>query len=163
MKYVTYIYFFTIILNMTLSLSLMSQNTDSLNSLPSNDLEMTFVRNHISQTPDSLYFNILKIDNTTQTAIVGKVNLNFPSNFQLISPNNSLITIPAMESVYFPVRASIPFGAEGNKSYLVVADFKYGNKIVTKNNYIDIIGKRKWNMYIEQKNFYVSEYKNIYM
>ena len=142
----------------------MSQNTEPSDSnLTSNieDISLTFVKDHISQTSDSLYFNVIKIDNNTSSPINGKLTLTLPCGFQLISQNNTLLNIEANQSYYFPIRASIPTEVEGDKSYLIVADFKSNNKFYSKNNYIEIPGQRKWKMYIEQKSFYVSEYNQI--
>lgn len=164
MKYVLNIYFFLLILLSTYSSQLMSQNSepsDSTLTSSLDDISINFIKEHISQTPDSLYFNVIKIDNNSTSRISGILTITLPSGFQLISQNNTTLNIEANQSYYFPIRASIPTEVEGDKSYLIVADFKSNNKIYSKNNYIEIPGQRKWKMYIEQKSFYVSEYNQI--
>ncbi len=164
MKYVLNIYFFLLFFLLTYSSPLMSQNSqisDSTSVSNTEDISISFIKDHISQSPDSLYFNVIKIDNNKSTPIDGKLNITLPSGFHLISPNNTKLNIDANQSYYYPIRASIPTEAEGDKSYLIVADFKSNDKIYSKNNYIEIPGQRQWKMFIEQKSFYVSEYNQI--
>ncbi len=164
MKYVLNIYFLLILFLLTYSTKLMSQNTEPIDSTLVSELQdvsLNFVKTHISQTPDSLFFNVIKIDNNSSNTIRGKLTITLPSGFQLISQNNMSIDINANQSYYYPIRASIPTEVEGGKNYLIVADFQTKDKTYSKNNYIEIPGQRQWKMYIEQKSFYVSEYKQI--
>lgn len=157
MKYVIKIYFLLILIY--LSTSCYSQSHSSTSAFDSTgDLKISFVKYQVTQSPDSLYFNIIKIENLSAEVKQGDFSIHLPNNFKLISSFNSLQEIPANGSIFIPIRVSIPKDVEGEKSYLVVADLKIDDKIYSKNSYISVAGKRKWDMYISQKKVYVNAY-----
>ncbi len=130
----------------------------SKDSLPQ-DVELYFIKEKIHQSPDSLYFNVLKIDNKTTGAITGNLKIIIPEFFKLIAIPTESHTIPAGESIYIPLRISIPRDVIGNQTYIINADFKYKEKNYSENNYISIPAKRGWDMFIDNKNIFFNEFK----
>lgn len=178
MKYVPKIYFLTILLifsflfdlNANVSLNekvnaVLTNNEDftfdniTVDSL--NPIQLIFSKPVVNQSVDDIYFNILKIRNSSSKDIKGSLNFNLPQNFKLIVSSDSLITIPANQEKFIPIRVSIFKGSEGDKNYLIVADFKYDNKVVSQNSYLSIIGTRNWDMNVAQRKQYVNTYNTI--
>jgi len=88
-------------------------------------VKMSFVRYKTSQSPDSLYFNILKIKNNTDERISGTVNINIPDGWKLISRAKNRVRVAPGKFAIIPVRIALSRDARGGVGYVISASMLY--------------------------------------
>ncbi len=125
------------------------------------DFSVIFIKRNVTQSTDSLYFNVIKLTNRTPNNLSGKFNITLPSRFTLISLVDSIIEVPAGQSKYIPIRVSVSTEVEGGKNYILIADFEYNDTLVSKSSYIKIPSSRNWTMRLPSANYFVNNYNPI--
>lgn len=124
------------------------------------ELELIFIKEIVEQSPDSLYFNILRIENNTEKSISGTLRITLPDGFRLISFSNMKYSVNPDSSIAIPIRVSIPYKALGGQTYVVNSLFSYDENNVNKSCYIKIPEKRKWRMETEQSDIYLNNIRS---
>lgn len=122
------------------------------------DIEIDFIKQKVEQSADSIYFNVCKFKNTTNSAISGKIRINVPNGWHLIANPSMEITLEANDSISLPVRLSIPRNAVGGMAYVIDASFEAKSGYYSGAAYIKIPLKTKWDMYLENTTIYFNEY-----
>ena len=110
-------------------------NTD-VNSNEAIKLKFHFDR--IETSAKSTIFNVLKIENTSNNNISGKLNFSAPKNWNLFGDNMLEINVPANDSLSIPIRVAVSKDVMGEVGYSIVATFVYGNKIKSAYNFVTI-------------------------
>ena len=126
---------------------------------------MKFVRYKASQSPDSLYFNILKIKNNTDKRLTGTVNINVPEEWKLISPAKNRVRIASGKSTYIPVRVVLSRNARGGVAYVINASMIYKQSVQNQNSeqllrtdcYVSIPRISDWKMSLPKRVIYFSK------
>ncbi|MCT4580952.1 MAG: hypothetical protein N4A35_06000 [Flavobacteriales bacterium] len=122
------------------------------------DIEIEFIKQKVEQSADSIYFNVCKFTNTTNSPISGKIRINVPNGWHLIANPSMEITLEANDSISLPVRLSIPRNAVGGMAYVIDASFEAKNGYYSGAAYVKIPLKTKWDMYLEHSTIYFNEY-----
>lgn len=124
----------------------------------SDTLIIAFIKNVINQSPDSLYFNILKITNYTKEKISGELSFSFPDGWNLISAQGNQLELFPGDSAFIPVRLAIDKESVGSLSYVLNAIFKTDDAIFSTNAYITIPGYSTWTMSLNKSLVYFNQY-----
>jgi len=140
-----------------MQISIFGQESDTLQQKTT--IELEFVKINVTQSTNSLYFNILKITNNQSDAISGKLTISTPEKFQLISYTAQDYTIASKKTLNIPIRISLPNNVIGNQTYIISASFKTRDNNYLKSSYITIPAETKWDMNIETKKFYFNDFK----
>lgn len=124
----------------------------------SDTLILSFVKANVEQSPDSLYFNILKIANYTKEVVKGELTFSFPEGWSIISMHGNILELNPNDSAFIPVRLAIDKSSIGAISYILNATFKKDDEIFSTNAYISIPGYNRWYMYVNQTVCHFNEY-----
>jgi len=127
---------------------------------------MSFLKEKSEQSPDSVFFNILKITNTNGKDINGVVTITVPQGWKLISPEQTTVKIAPGNSEYVPVRVSLSRQAKGGISYLVNALLHSDRALfpdknqtsVSKSCYVTIPKKTSWDIFPVQSTVYFNRF-----
>lgn len=84
-------------------------------------VEMKYIKQKSEHSPDSVFFNILKITNINAHPVQGVVKISVPVGWQIISEEETVVNIPAGQTEYIPIRLSLKRNATGGTSYIVNA------------------------------------------
>lgn len=126
-------------------------------SQTNNDIIVSFVKKTDSLKITELYFNILKIHNTTSNAITGNVTFNSPENWKIIAfPMEQTIIEPG-DSALIPIRVSPANNALGGTSYIVNGTFKTREKQFSANTYIALPSVTRWEFSVNKTKVYFTE------
>jgi hypothetical protein len=88
------------------------------------DITLSFVKANDSLEVSSIYFNVLKIINSSSKVVSGNVTFNGPKNWKIITfPSGQTIINPG-DTAWIPVRVSPDVNAIGGISYIVGGTFK---------------------------------------
>lgn len=129
-------------------------------------IAMEYVKEKVEHSPDSAFFNILKVTNHNGKAIQGVVRVTAPVGWKVISEEETIVNIEPDESTYIPVRVSLARTANGGVSYVINATL-YSNRTlfpdknqtsISKACYITIPKKVKWDMYPVTRQVYFDRY-----
>jgi len=126
---------------------------------------MSFVRYKATQSPDSLYFNILKIRNNTDERISGTVNINIPDGWKLISRAKNRVRVAPGKSAYIPVRVALSRDARGGVGYVINASMLYKPGMQNRNSeqllrtdcYVSIPRISKWKIHTPKRVIYFNK------
>ncbi len=159
--------------NPTLSPPNTIKQPDSANVLSAKTSEhslvkLEFVKHKALHSPDSMYFNILKITNTNSTSVAGKVRISVPKEWALISGGETEINVAPGATKYIPFRVSMDRRIVGGTSYIISATLVsdrslYSDKnqySVSKSCYITSPQRRKWDLYPVQRSIYFDRYNS---
>ncbi len=122
-----------------------------------NDITASFVKVTDSLKTSSLYFNILKISNNTNKAIIGNVTFNGPENWKIISFPSDQTVIQPGDSALIPIRVSPATDALGGISYIISGTFKTSTKQISANSYLSLPSITKWDFSINKTQIYFTE------
>lgn len=127
---------------------------------------MEFVKEKAESSPDSAYFNILKITNHNGSLIQGVVTFSLPKGWKLISGERTNISVAPGATEYIPFRVSMARSVTGGASYLINATL-YSNRSLypTKNQtsvskacYITVPRQTSWDVYPVQRIVFFDRY-----
>ncbi|MEM9025133.1 MAG: hypothetical protein AAGB22_15405, partial [Bacteroidota bacterium] len=115
-------------------------------------LRLQFVKPQKDHAPDSLYFNVLRIDNNTGAPLEGTVSINFPDGWSLVSQPKTKVNIPNGQSYFLPVRMVLGKASKGGQTYLINAQLaREDAPAVAANAYINIPRNTRWDITTPQK------------
>ncbi len=77
---------------------------------------LNFIKPNVKCSPDSLLFNILKIENTTTEKIEGELSFTLPDGWIIVYNNQKKISLLPGQQVFIPLRISIPKKAKGGEA-----------------------------------------------
>ena len=117
-----------------------------------------FINDNTLQSPDSLYFNILKISNFTKKKISGELTFTFPDGWNIISAQGNVLELLADDSAFIPVRLALNKESVGALSYILNATFKVDGEMFSTNAYITIPGYSIWTISLNKSLVYFNEY-----
>lgn len=132
------------------SLTCFSQNHRS-------DIKISFIKTNDSIKSSNLYFNVLKIYNNSANAISGNITFNAPENWKLITFPVEQTIIQAGDSAEIPVRLSPSFDAAGGISYILSANFRTSERLISTNTYLTIPSIKRWEMSTEKSSIFFTE------
>jgi hypothetical protein len=142
----------------TLLTSLIVTNFNFTNN-PDDSLYFGFVKPVISQSPDSAYFNVLKIKNYGVNRFRGLLRLYIPDNWNSFSLLPEEITLDPGDSLALPVRVTLPNQLRGGVAYVVMASITTRKEEFTTNGYVKAPRKTDWNMSLSNNLAYFNEYE----
>ncbi|MDP4239748.1 MAG: hypothetical protein Q8904_09815 [Bacteroidota bacterium] len=120
-------------------------------------ITLSFLKGNDSVKTSELYFNVLKIRNTSTKTVRGNVLFNSPENWKIISFTENETIIQPGDSVSIPVRVSPTADALGGITYILGATFKTRENQTTTNTYLTIPSKSKWEFIANKTNLYFTE------
>lgn len=130
---------------------------DSLEALDKK-IQVSFKIKKSEQSPDSVYFNVFTVTNTTSKSVVGDLKVRVPEGWKLIAdPSMDNISLAAGESITLPLRISIPVNAVGGVAYVVDVSFTNNEGVFSGATYIKIPMKSKWDAEVFEKEVYFNE------
>ena len=129
-------------------------------------IAMEFIKEKTEHSPDSTFFNILKITNNNGSAIQGLVRVSVPQGWKVISAEETTVNINAGQTEYIPIRVSLDRRAAGGTSYIINATLISNRSLFSDKNqtslskpcYITIPQKRQWDVYPLQRSVYFDRY-----
>lgn len=135
-------------------------------SQPHSVVSLEFVKEKVEHSPDSTYFNILKITNNNGNPIQGTVRISVPQGWKLISDEETAVNVSPGNTQYIPIRVSLARTALGGVSYLINATLHSNRSLfpdknqtsVSKACYIIVPQKRQWDFYAIQRTIYFDRY-----
>ena len=131
-----------------------------------NVISMEFIKEKVEHSPDSIFFNILKVSNNNAKPVQGVVRISVPVGWKVISDVETMVNITPGNTTLIPIRVSLARNAVGGVSYLVNATL-YSNRTlfpdknqssVSKACYITIPKKVKWDIIPEYRLVYFDRY-----
>ncbi|PCH93918.1 MAG: hypothetical protein COB85_06250 [Bacteroidetes bacterium] len=124
-----------------------------------NNIQIKFVKYKTFQSPDSIYFNVLKLTNNTTERISGVAKVRVPANWNLISDDSKSISINPGESAYVPVRLVLARTVKGGVAYVVSATFDYdlAKPLLSTTCYITTPKVSKWRFFAPKRIVYLSK------
>ncbi|UTW63366.1 TonB-dependent receptor [bacterium SCSIO 12741] len=126
----------------------LQEKLDQLN--PDGDLSIAFMRPNQSHSPDSSYFNIVKIDNNTGSPISGKVKIIGPDNWNIVYSISGSTTVQPGQPLYIPFRISLPAETYGGLSYILNAYFELDDKKYTGIDFVRTPVKSNWKLIMDK-------------
>ncbi len=125
-------------------------------------ISMSYVKEKVEHSPDSIFFNILKVTNNNGYAIQGNVKISVPVGWKIISKEETVVNINPGLSEYIPIRVSLARTATGGTSFVISATLISNRSLFTDKNqnsvskqcYVTIPKKTKWDVIIFR--FYVT-------
>lgn len=129
-------------------------------------IRMEFLKEKTIHSPDSTFFNILKITNTNAKTVKGVVRISVPIGWKVISAPETAVSIEPGETFVVPVRVSLARTVTGGVSYVVNATLSSDRALVHDKNqtsaskafYITIPRKTKWEVYPLARTIYFDKY-----
>jgi len=127
---------------------------------------MSYVKEKVEHSPDSTFFNILKITNNNGSVVQGVVRISVPMGWKIISAEETNVTINPNQTEYIPIRVSLARTATGGTSFVISATLISNRSLFTDKNqnsvskacYITIPKKTKWDIYPVQRTIYFDRY-----
>jgi len=138
-------------------------NTDinsstELSTIYKDTIIVRFIKENIQQSPDSLYFNILKISNYTKEKVSGELSFSFPDGWNIISAQGNILELLPNDSAFIPVRLAINKESIGALTYILNASFKTEDEVFSTNAYLTIPGFSQWKMSLNKSVVYFNQY-----
>jgi len=130
----------------------------TINTTFSDTVLMEFIKTNVTQSPDSLYFNVLKIVNYKSKSISGELTFTAPTGWNIISAQGNIINLDSSDSAFIPIRLAIDNEVVGAFTYMLNATFKTDDEIFSGNAYITIPGKRYWDMGVDKSIVVFNQY-----
>ncbi|MFH1321748.1 MAG: SPOR domain-containing protein, partial [Bacteroidota bacterium] len=131
---------------------------EPLPKIPEDTIVMRFVKKKTLHSPDSLYFNVLKITNNTKKRLTGSVTINIPDSWKLISLSKKRINIAPGKSAYVPVRVALSRETKGGVAYVINASFVTSDGLLLNSDcYISIPRITKWKIYAPKRVIYFAQ------
>lgn len=122
---------------------------------PKAPLYLEFVKPKKNHRTDSLYFNVVKVVNNTNSAVRGNAIFLVPDDWKMLSPKRTPIVVPAGSIQYVPVRIKLPRSMKGGLTYLLTAGLDRDNeKRVLANAYINVPKVSRWGASSNDKTIY---------
>ncbi len=135
-------------------------------SIPSAVVSLEFVKEKTEHSPDSTYFNILKVINKNGSPVQGVVRISVPLGWRLISSEETTVNIASGSTEYIPIRVSMDRKAIGGTSYIINASLVSSRSLyhdknqfsISKSCYVTIPKNSSWNFYALQRTTYFDRY-----
>jgi len=121
------------------------------------DITISFVKSNDSIKTTDMYFNVLKVCNTSQKAISGIITFNGPENWKIISFPLTKTVINPGDSISVPVRVSPTADALGGITYIISASFRTKERQLTTNTYLTLPSKPKWEFTTSSTSLYFTK------
>lgn len=136
-----------------------STPTYSFSSALKDTVLLEFVKENVVHSPDSLYFNVLKIVNYKFEPIKGELSINAPEGWNIISAQGNIINLDSSDSAFIPLRLAVDKEAVGAFTYILNASLKTEDELFSSNAYISIPGIRKWKMEVNKSIITLNQFK----
>lgn len=126
------------------------------------DILLSFVKTNSIQSSDSLYFNVLKLENISEHALLVSLKISVPEVLTLMSKIPAEIILFPGKIKHIPFRISISKTASSNQEYNLQAQLLSENRqsIVQTACKIKIRPHREWNIIIDDSELIFSGEKN---
>lgn len=111
-----------------------------------------------TQSPDSTYFNVCKITNTTEKVYDVDLIITVPANWKLLGELDTRIKINPGETYYLPISAILPTTVKGGMAYPIDVTVRDRKDIYSQSCFVRIPVKSDWTMQIERNTVYFNEY-----
>jgi hypothetical protein len=145
------------ILSLSATLSLIVSTA----AFPQNDqngIQFSFLKTSDSLKSTQLYFNVLKIINTSQRTIAGTLALSGPENWRIIGSVQEKLFINPGDTMKIPVRVSPSADATGGIAYVVGASLKTATMYYTTNAYVVLPSYARWDFNVQETSIYFTEF-----
>ena len=101
-----------------------NSNTDCFAQNIDDTLEMRFIKSNDSIKSSDLYFNVLRLYNSSSKKITGNLTFNIPDEWKIISfPAEQTVILPG-DTLFVPIRISPKSNALGGIAYIINAVFR---------------------------------------
>ena len=125
----------------------------------SSAIDISFLRQKVEQKENEVHFNVLRIRNNSPRAVSGSIHFTGPENWRVIAFSMDDVTIQSYDSIFVPVRVSIPRNAIGGLNYVLNGTFRSGASVYADNAYITIPKISNWRVSLDQPNIYFNVYR----
>jgi hypothetical protein len=134
-------------------------------NLVSNELSDTllcaFVKYKVEHGADSMFFNVLKIENKFSDIVKAKVKFSYPDGWTLISEGVMDLELMPNEIQYLPLRVALSKDVVGERSYVIQASIKSSKyKKFKASCYIGIPKVSNWDVSVEKKIIILDAFSN---
>ena len=118
---------------------------------------MRFIKSNDSIKSTDLYFNVLRLYNTSSKKITGNLTFNIPEEWKIISfPAEQTVILPG-DTLFVPIRISPKSNALGGIAYIINAVFRTSKQQMSTNTYLTLPSIVKWDMIMNKSNVYITE------
>lgn len=124
----------------------------------SNGLIISFAKTTDSLSSTQLYFNVLRIINTSQRTVAGDLFISGPDGWKIISSPAGKQFINPGDTIRIPVRVAPSPKAVGGIAYVINATLKTNTSYYTANSYIILPSRPKWDFSTPLTSIYFTEY-----
>lgn len=145
------------ILTILLSAVLFFASPDSYCVTQNKSIELTFAKSTDILKVSYLYFNVLKVYNSSPKIVSGSVTFNCPENWKLISFPSNTLTINPGDTLNIPVRLSPSASSVGGITYMLSGTFKTTNAQYTTSTSILLPSVSKWEFSMTRNSIYFTE------
>lgn len=129
-------------------------------------VSMSYIKEKVEHSPDSTFFNILKVTNNNGYAIQGSVKISVPVGWKVISKEETSVNISPGQTEYIPIRVSLARTATGGTSFVISSTLISNRSLFSDKNqnsvskacYITIPKRTKWDVYPVQRTIYFDRY-----
>jgi len=126
---------------------------------PSDSIFFGFVKPVVSQSPDSAYFNVLKIKNYGVNRFRGLLNVYNPEGWSGFSLIPEEISLDPGDSISLPIRLILPNELIGGVAYVLGANLKTKKEEFTTNAYIKAPRNSNWSLSLNSNLAYFNEFE----
>src|SRR3990172_3855496 len=95
---------------------------------------MSFIKEKVEHSPDSTFFNILKVTNNNGSVVQGVVRITVPVGWKIISAAETNVNINPNQTEYIPIRVSLARTASGGTSFVISATLISNRSLFTDKN-----------------------------
>lgn len=145
-KYLKYFFFSLLLLinNSHLSAQYYLYNNDTQKKI-----NIEFLRHSIEVKSKQVFFNALKITNTSNQQETFNLNLTVPQGWNIIGNEKLEITVPPLDSLIVPVRVAVGSKVRGDIGYSIIASITDSRNNTIKNAYCFIKIPHEYNLKVK--------------
>eukprot|EP01029_Cantina_marsupialis_P015064 TRINITY_DN32_c1_g3_i1.p1 TRINITY_DN32_c1_g3~~TRINITY_DN32_c1_g3_i1.p1 ORF type:complete len:1170 (+),score=112.81 TRINITY_DN32_c1_g3_i1:8588-12097(+) len=125
-------------------------------------VHLNFVKTSCTQSSDSLYFNVLKIENLSPNTLELQPKITFPECFNLLSRTPKTVKLQPGKTKHIPFRVSILKSAYSGKEYEITAQLlnENNNVLSQTKSIVNIRPRRDWTLEVDESELIFSGEKN---
>lgn len=113
-------------------------------------LIVRFIKEYSTHSPDSLYFNVLKITNYKEVPIRAELMFSAPDKWNIISAFGNVVNLSPGDSAFIPIRLAMEKNVVGGYSYILNATVRTQDEFFSCNAYVTVPGQRNWKATVDK-------------
>ncbi|OIP82657.1 MAG: hypothetical protein AUK44_07265 [Porphyromonadaceae bacterium CG2_30_38_12] len=120
-------------------------------------VSLFFTKQTDSLVVGNVSFNVLKICNPTSQIVAGKLTINGPEDWKIISIGAAEISIPANDTSFIPIHISPSMNAVGGVSYLINANLRTAQRLLMASCNLTVAAHSKWDFSVYKNKLFFTE------